>query len=80
MPNRRISEQSREVLRQLAEESQESLQQVLDKAIEMYRRQRFLEGCNRAYEALRAKPAAWKAVLAEREAWDATGTDGLAGE
>jgi hypothetical protein len=70
MPTTRISGPSREVLRKLAEESGESLQAILDKAIEMYRRQRFLEENNRAFEALRANSKAWKAEQAEREAWD----------
>ncbi len=76
MPTTRISGPSREVLRKLAEESGESLQAILDKAIEMYRRQRFLEENNRAFEALRADSKAWKAEQAEREAWDtALGND-----
>ncbi|HEY7675970.1 MAG TPA: toxin-antitoxin system protein [Candidatus Methylomirabilis sp.] len=70
MPTTRISGPSREVLRKLAEESGESLQAILDKAIEMYRRQRFLEENNRAFEALRANSKAWKAEQVEREAWD----------
>jgi hypothetical protein len=70
MPSTRISAPSRELLRKPAEESGESLQAVLDKAIEMYRWQRFLEENNRAFEALRANTKAWKAEQAEREAWD----------
>ena len=70
MPMMGISGSSREVLRKLAEESGESLQAILDKAIEMYRRHRFLEKANRAFEALRANRKAWKEELAERQAWD----------
>lgn len=77
MPSTRISEPTREVLRKLAEESGESMQAILEKAIELYRRQRFLEESNRAFEALRANPAAWKTEQAEREMWDITLADGL---
>ena len=45
----------------------------------MYRRQRFLEESNRAFEALRADPKKWKSEQAEREAWDITLTDDLEG-
>lgn len=74
----RISEPTREILRRLAEESGESMQAILDKAVEMYRRQRFLEESNRAYAG--ANPDAWRTELAEREAWDAALADDLAGE
>lgn len=67
MPSTRISEPTREVLQKLAEESGESMQAILAKAVEMYRRQRFLEESNRAFEVLRAKPEAWKTEQAERE-------------
>ena len=49
----RISETSRNILRELAAQQGESMQAVLEKSIEHYRRQRFLEEVNRAYAALR---------------------------
>lgn len=77
MPTTRISEPARETLRKLAEESGESMQALLEKAVEAYRRQRFLEETNRALEALRASPQAWKTEQAERKAWDSSLADGL---
>ena len=77
MPTTRISEPTREILRKLAEQSGESMQALLDEAVEAYRRQRFLEESNRAFEALRANPETWKTEQAEREAWDMTLPDGL---
>jgi len=77
MPSTRISEPTREVLRKLAEASGDSMQVVIDKAIEMYRRQRFLEESNRAFSALRAKPRMWNSEQAEREVWDRTLADDL---
>jgi len=62
MPTTRISASSREALRKPAEESGEPLQAILDKAMELYRRQCFLEQSNRAFAGLRANPAAWDAA------------------
>jgi len=53
------------------------MQEILDKAVELYRRQRFLEESNRAFEALRANTTAWEEEEAERKAWDATLADDL---
>ena len=77
MPTTRISAPSHQVLRRLAEQSGESMQTLLEKAVELYRRQRFLEENNRAFEALRADASAWKGEQAERELWDITMADGL---
>ena len=53
------------------------MQAVLDKAIERYRRERFLRAANTEYEALRRDPKAWKQELQEREIWQQTTADGL---
>ncbi len=53
------------------------MQAVLEKAIEHYRRQRFLDATNAAFAALRNDPERWREELEEREAWDATLADGL---
>jgi hypothetical protein len=53
------------------------MQAILDRAVEMYRRHHFLEDSNRAFEALRANPAAWEAEQAEREGWDVALADDL---
>lgn len=73
----RISEQTHQTLRDMARAEHDSMQSVLDKAVEEYRRRRFLEDVNAAYAALREDPEAWKEVEEERSAWDATLGDGL---
>ena len=73
----RISTETHQKVRELAKTDGESMQNVIDKAIEDYRRQRFLEEANRQYAALRADPQAWQEELEEREAWDAVLMDGL---
>ena len=76
----RLAEQTRETLRQLAAQSGEPMSVVLDKAVEVYRRHCILEQTNAAYAALRSDPEAWAEELEEREAWEATLPDGLAGD
>lgn len=73
----RISAQAKEKLKKLAAETGRKMQTVLDEAIELYRRQRFLEEANAAFAALRADREGWAAEQAERAAWDATIADGL---
>ena len=53
------------------------MQKVLERALEVYRRRRFLERVNAAYASLRSDRRAWSAVQAERKAWDSTLSDGL---
>ena len=50
--------------------------EILDKAIEIYRRQRFLAGLNADFADLRKNKAAWERELAEQKLWDVTLTDG----
>jgi hypothetical protein len=65
------------LLRQIAEEEQQSMQAVLDKAIERYRRERFLHAANADFAALKQNPKAWKEELKERARWEQTLPDGL---
>ncbi len=74
-----ISEAAREKLQELAPQTGESMESILDKAIDEYRRRRFLEDANAAFAALRADPDAWREELEGRRPWEATLTDGLEG-
>ena len=76
-PNIRISPHSKAVLRALAKQEGKPMQAVLDQAIEHYRREKFLDEVNAAYDNLRSHPKAWKEERAERALWDKTLTDGL---
>jgi hypothetical protein len=73
----RISERTRETLREMARSRQESMQAVLEEAVEEYRRKRYIEDLNASYAELRNDPEAWKAVETERALWDGTLMDGL---
>ena len=76
----RISEDSRELLRWLSEKEGRSMQAVLRAALEVYRRQRFLDEVNAGYEELRRDAPHWEAWTAEAALWDRTLSDGLAAE
>ncbi len=73
----RISIASRNALRELAAQAGEPMQAILDKAIENYRRHRFLEEVNTAYAALRQDDKAWATLKRERKEWEVTLKDGL---
>lgn len=73
----RISEEAKETLHRLAEQTGESMQAALSKAIEIYRRKRFLEEVNRAYAAVRRKSGEWSQIRKERQEWDRALLDGL---
>jgi predicted transcriptional regulator len=72
-----IGSTSYKMLQEIAARSGESIPQILDKAIDQYRKQKFLESANQAYTALRNNPEAWASEIEEREAWDVTLADGL---
>src|SRR5690349_1157805 len=71
----RISESSRRALRDLAAGENAPLQTVLERAIENYRRNRFLDAVNATFEALKHDPDKWSAEQAERDEWSATAAD-----
>ena len=73
----RISQETREALRELARQTNESMQDILARAVEAYRRERFLREVNAAYAALHADVEAWREEEAERAVWEGTIADGL---
>jgi len=51
--------------------------QTLDRAVELYRRERFLKAANAEFAALKEDRRGWKQYSDEREAWERTLGDGL---
>lgn len=76
----RISEESRNILRELSTLEGETMQKVLDRAVESYRRKVFLDGLNADFQALRDDPAAWREEEEERALFDRALLDGLESE
>lgn len=73
----RVSERTRETLREIARAQQLSMQAVLEKAVEEYRRKKFFETLDAEYAELQKDPEAWESYQAELRVWDATLMDGL---
>jgi len=76
----RIDPSAHVALTEIATAKHISLTEALSRAVERYRREVFLEDVSADFAALRANHGAWNEEMAERDAWDATDTDGLADE
>lgn len=72
----RISESSRKMLYELARQDNKPMQAIVEKAIESYRRQRFLEGLSGDFAILRNNPEKWQDEEEDRRVWDITLADG----
>jgi predicted transcriptional regulator len=72
----RISSAAHKALSELAKDEKVPMQTVLDRAIENYRRNRFLDAVNAQFAALRADEGKWKSELEERDEWSGTLNDG----
>jgi len=72
----RINRETHQALRDLADKTGSPMQKVLKDAVELYRRQKFLDEMNAGFEALKANPAEWTKELQERMLWDKTSGDG----
>lgn len=75
--NVRITKQTHQQLTTLAKENGVSMQAVLDKAVEAYRRQSFLEALNNDFATLKNKPKEWVEEIEERKLWEQTLADGM---
>ena len=73
----RIEAAAHAALSEIARAKHLSLTEALSRAVEIYRRQVFLEGVAGDFAALRGDAKAWREEQAEREAWDTTAKDGL---
>jgi hypothetical protein len=76
----RIDPAAHAALTEIARAKHLSLTEALSRAVEAYRRAEFFAGLASDFVALQADDAEWAQEKAEREAWDVTNTDGLAGE
>ncbi len=76
----RISENSRDLLRELSRRTDSTMQDVIAKALDAYQKRLFWAQAEQEFRAMREDKDAWDAELAEREAWDTTLNDGLDSE
>ena len=73
----RIDPAAHAALAEIARAKHIPLTEALSRAVELYRREVFLEGVASDFAALRSDRRAWRGELVEREAWDTTSADGL---
>lgn len=73
----RISESTHVALRDLSYLEDTSMQEIIEKAVEQYRRRRFLEGLSDDFLALRGDPQMSEEYDEEARIWDNTIMDGL---
>lgn len=73
----RIDSSTHEVLQSLSAQTGRKMQEIVGEAVELYRRQLFLEKVNAAFAALKTDQQAWEEEQEERAAWDAALLDGL---
>ncbi|MFH1076770.1 MAG: toxin-antitoxin system protein [Pseudomonadota bacterium] len=73
----RINPKAYVILQRLAKQSKEPMQSILAKAIELYRRETFLQKANLAFVDLRKNSNSWQEELKERQEWDITLSDDL---
>ena len=73
----RINETTHNVIKNLAQEVGESMQSIVEKAVERYKRELFLESLNQDFRQLREDETAWNAELDERRLWENTLLDGV---
>ena len=75
----RISDTGRSMLGELADQTHSSMTEVLDIALDLYRRHRFLQEANQAYETLATDLQASESYRADLDSLDGTLADGLEG-
>ena len=73
--NVRVTKQTHRQLTAIANENGISMQTVLDRAVEAYRRQSFLEALNTDFAALRTQSDEWAEEREERKLWEQTLAD-----
>lgn len=75
--NVRVTKETHAAAMQIARAKHLPITEVMARAVETYRRSLFLEQVAQDFAQLRENPKLWGEELGEREAWDATLTDGL---
>ena len=73
----RVNESTHNTIKDLAREFGESMQTIVDKAVERYKREVFLEGLNQDFKNLQENETDWAEELEERRLWENTLLDGV---
>ncbi len=73
----RVNESTHSVIRKLASECGESMQSIVEKAVERYKRELFLESLSQDFKKLRENKEAWDEEMEERRLWENALLDGV---
>jgi predicted CopG family antitoxin len=73
----RIKRQTYNSLKDVAKQEHVSLQDVLDKLLEQYKTRKFFAELQQSVTHAKSQPDLWAEELQERQAWEATLSDGL---
>jgi hypothetical protein len=76
----KVSTQTRDRLKRLADEDHLTMDAALSQVLDQAGEARFWAGVRADYARLQADPAEWADYVGELAEWDATVSDGLAGE
>lgn len=68
----RISRKDKDVLQQMSVLEGEPMPRILHKALETYRRQKFFDQVNSAFEQLQGNSLEWKVQTQEQQLWQAS--------
>ena len=73
----RVTKQLYQTVKLLAKQENENIQRLLERAVNEYKRKKFFEEMDSAFQRLEADGSAWQEELKEREAWERTLKDDL---
>ena len=76
----KVSAQTRDRLKRLADEDHLTMDAALAQVLDQAEEARFWAGVRADYARLQADPQEWADYVGELAEWDATASDGLAGE
>lgn len=76
----RIDPSTHAALSEIARAKHIPVTEALSNAVELYRREVFVEAVSAGYSELRNNPEAWSEEHDERQIWDKTSADGLENE
>jgi hypothetical protein len=76
----RIDPRTHKALSRIAKKKKIPMTEALAHAVELYRREVFVESVAAGYAEMRSDSKAWGEEQSEREPWERTSADGLEGE
>lgn len=73
----RVTRELYQNIKLLAKQENENIQSFLEHAVNEYKRKKFFEEMDSAFQRLRSDSQAWEEEMKEREEWEGVIADGL---